>query len=144
MPMKVTDVDGGVGNIITAWGALSENEILDFYEAHFGQEVEKFKKYRYSLTDWSAVTKLYMSSDAVRRVVKRIADLSRASMKTNPDAIVATVASQDQVFGLTRMWEVFVDDAKWETMAFRNVTAAKEWIRERVEDKYGISHISFE
>lgn len=140
MPMRFVVLDDGLGNMITAWGVLTEEEVIEFFIGYFNQDGEKYRNYRYSISDYSAVAELDVSSDAV----KRVAALSIESMKINPDAVVATVASDDYVFGLTRMWELLVDDVKWEIMSFRTLEDAKQWVRKKVRERYNITDLTFQ
>jgi hypothetical protein len=45
---------------------------------------------------------------------------------------------RDHGYGLARMWEALVEWVGWETMAFRSLTEAEDWIRRRVKEKFGI------
>ena len=114
MPLEIRDVDGGLGNIITGSGDLAEDEILAAYEKHFAQDAEKYAKYHYTLADYTNVTKMEISSNAVRR----IAELSIQSADINPDPVVAIVANQALIYGMARMWTSFVGNLDWETSVY--------------------------
>ncbi len=58
MPIEIKDLEGGLGNIILDRGIVTEEEFVDVLKKHLTQDKEKFKKYRYSLTDYAAVTKV--------------------------------------------------------------------------------------
>jgi hypothetical protein len=58
MPIEIKDLEGGLGNIILGRGIVTEEEFVDVLKKHLTQDKEKFKKYRYSLTDYTAVTKV--------------------------------------------------------------------------------------
>ena len=66
----------------------------------------KFSKYRYSLIDYTAVTKVDVGSEF-------IADFCIAASKVNPDPILAFAAEDDLIFGLSRMYESFVYQTDW-------------------------------
>jgi hypothetical protein len=67
----------------------------------------------------------------------RLARLDHAlAPYTRQGIAVAIVAPRDLEFGLSRMWQAFVQDNGWDTMVFRNRMHAEEWIRERVSHNF--------
>ncbi|MBW1984188.1 MAG: hypothetical protein JRI53_05670, partial [Deltaproteobacteria bacterium] len=96
-------------------------------------------KYRYSLSDYTAITK----TDISTATVESTADFLLSVADINPDVIAATVANQDVLFGLARMGEILRGKASWEEMVFRNMEDAEKWIQKRVKEKYGIETLTF-
>ena len=139
MPLEIIDLDNGLGNLITARGVLSENEFLETLIKHLTQDKDKLKKYRYSLGDYTGVTEFNVSTQAI----ETIASYCRSAAKNNPDAIVATIAKSDLLFGMARMSEILRGDTGWEESVVRDIHEAKEWIKKRVKEKYGIEDITF-
>jgi hypothetical protein len=139
MPIDIKDSDSALGVIFTGHRILTENEYLDTYKKHLLQDRDKFQKYRYSLNDWTAVTEVKVSSDAIAQ----IADLCRNAAKINPDIFVAHAANKTITFGLSRMWGILSEETKWEIMVFRNREDAEDWIRQKVKGKYGIGDLTF-
>jgi hypothetical protein len=66
-----------------------------------------------------------------------------AASKVNPNPIVAMAGEDDLVFGLERMIEVLMHQTGWEIMVFRSKEEAKEWIRKRVKEKFGVDNLTF-
>ncbi len=139
MPHKIKACDGGIGNIIEGSGTLNDQELIEFYTPHLTGDPLKFKRYRYGLVDYSAVTQVDVSNQAVQV----IADLCIKAAQINPDPVVAYVANSDLVFGLTRMFEAFVYELQWDVMVFRNKKDALAWIRNKVKDKFDIDNLTF-
>jgi hypothetical protein len=76
-----------------------------------------------------------ISSDEIRSVVeqnKRIAAVSY------PGVIIAVAAPRDLGYGLSRMWEILMDQIGWETMTFRSRSEADDWIRLRAKEKFNL------
>jgi len=140
MPIEVRNVNGGLGVIIVGRGAVGEREYVDALRKHLTQDEETFKKYRYSLSDYTAVTSADISTEAIRS----IAELCKSAAIVNPAPVVAAVAGRDYVYGLVRMSQAIRDDGRWESMVFRNREDAEAWIRERVRAKYGIEDLTFD
>jgi hypothetical protein len=55
---------------------------------------------------------------------------------TREGIAVAIVAPRDLEFGLSRMWQAFVQDNGWDTMVFRSRERAEEWVREKVSQNF--------
>ena len=139
MPIEIKDCDGGMGNMIVGQGIITDQELIDSLERHLTQDKEKFKKYKFSLSDFTAVTEMAIDSETV----EFIAELSEESSKLNPDPIVAIVAIKNHIFGLSRMYETLIDKTDWEIMVFRSIREAVEWIKEKVSEKFGIDDLTF-
>jgi hypothetical protein len=139
MPMEIRDTDNGLGNIITGRDRIKDKEYVDAILKHLSQDEDKFKRYRYSLSDYTEVTNLEISSKSVELVAK----YCQKASTVNSEAVVAIVAKKDVVYGLARMWEMLSDNTKWDIKVFRSREEAEAWISEKVDMKYGIKNITF-
>ena len=139
MPIDIKDCDGGIGNIIVGRGIITDQGLIDSLKKHLTQDKEKLKKYKFSLTDFTAVLKLAIDSEGV----KFIAELSEEASKVNPDPIVAIVSKKDHIYGLSRMYESLIGMTNWKIMVFRSKTEAVEWIMENVRERFGIGNLTF-
>lgn len=133
MPIEIRDMDGGIGNLIVGAGEVTEEEYIDALKKHLTQNRDKFKKYRYSIIDFTKVTEASVSSKAI----SLIANLCKGAAKVNPDPVVAVVANQELIYGLSRMWEMLCEETKWKIMVFRSRDDGVAWLKERVRDQYG-------
>lgn len=139
MPIAITDLDEGIGNSILGSGSLTSKEYINALKKHLAQDTVKFKNYRYSLADYTAVTQL---EEVPAGDVHLLADLCRQAAQINPDAIVAIVANKDFLFGLSRMWEILMHEAGWDIMVFKTRDSAETWIREKAKLKFGIEDLT--
>jgi len=57
------------------------------------------------------------------------------TIKVNPNMFIALVAKEDFLFGLARMWEAFAYKPPFETMVFKKMDDAQQWIREKFQKK---------
>jgi len=137
MPIDYRQVDGGLGNVITASDVVTEEEFIGFYKDFFSQDENRLANYRFGLSDYSAVTELHVNVEAVKRVVA----MSTRTASIIPDTLVAICAPQTYVFGLARMWEIFLDVSHWETHVFKDRDEAVAWLRKRAREKCGIDII---
>ena len=139
MPIDINDCDGGIGVRLVFRGIVTDQEYLESLKRHLTENNEKFKKYRYSLTDLSAITEANINNETIQHVAYLCVEAS----KLNPNPVVAWFADNDLFYGLSRMFEALVGNTNWETMVFRSRNEAVEWIRERVREKYGIDDLTF-
>lgn len=140
MPIVIRQADGGLGVIVTASGAVSEREYLDFYEAQLTAPAAAVLAHRYCLTDYTAVESVDISAGAIAHV----AALTRKAARTALPTVTAIVASQDLIYGLTRMWQIQTSDEVPTASVFRDLAEAKAWIRHQLEVNHGIGGVTFE
>jgi len=134
MPFKIRDLDEGLGILIEAAGIITDDLYIDAHKKYLTQDIDKSIKYRYSLSDYTAVTNANTSTETITL----IADLCKKAAKVNPDVVVAVVAKHDLIYGLARMSQILIHETGWEHEVFRNREDAESWIKERVKEKYGI------
>ena len=135
MPIEIRDVSDGLGVLITGRGLITEKEYVDVLTKHLTQDSHKLKKYRYCFADWTAVSKAEISTKAINL----IASLNISAGRVNPNVILASVADQDSMYGLSRMAQTLREKTDWENEVFRNRQDAEAWIKARLEEKYGIA-----
>ena len=78
----------------------------------------------YGIVDLTEVTNLEINSTDIRAA----ANVGKQVILA-PGAKVAIIAPSDYAFGISRMWEVFVEPAGWRTKVFREKDGAIAWVR---------------
>jgi transcriptional regulator len=140
MPISIQDLDDGLGNIITGWGIITEEEYISFNKKHLTQNKDKLKKEKYSIIDYSAVIKI----EVTRKAVEEVSDLCRKlSVDINPGAILAAIVNSDPVYSMSMLWDMLMINTDWEYMAFRSREDAEAWVKERVKEKFEIVDLTF-
>jgi hypothetical protein len=139
MPIEIADVDEGRGNIIKAWGVVTGREAVEAFTKHAEQDSEKFSKYKYSLADYTEVTRLYITLKELREIHKKIKEMT----KINQEAIVASVMRNAVIYRATRILEKTNVMKAWKHTSFRSVEEAKKWIEQEVKSRHGISNIKW-
>jgi len=140
LSIEIRDSDGGLGNIIIGRETIKDREFVDAMKEHLTQDEEKFKKYKYSLSDYTATFEFDVSNDSIYL----IAEYCDIVSIVNPDGIVAIVANKDLIYGLARMWDTLSYRTNWEKKVFRNREDAESWIKERVKEKFRINDLTFD
>ena len=139
MSIEIKDSDCGLGNIIVGRSIINEEEFVDALKKHLRQDEDKFKKYRYSLSDYTSTIHFDISNKSLE-IITEYCDIAS---NVNPEAVVAIVAKHELLYGLAKMWEILSNKTNWEKMVFRNREDAEVWIRTRVKEKYGIDDLTF-
>jgi len=134
MPINIKVLHDGMGVLYDCHGMLTGS---DFIEANnqiltFGSEI---KQLRYGLIDATVIDDIAISESDMMTIAAQ--DEKIASLV--PDgAIVAVIAKSSFAFGISRLWESFIEHTGWETMSFRDRLMAESWVRERVKASFGI------
>jgi hypothetical protein len=127
MSISIRFTEDGKGIIQEAWEVLTLKEMVGALRKVQRNE-QAFKSAVYVLSDLSKVTAIPVSVKQIRH----IADEDRRMAPLNPSLISATVAPEDAIFGMVRLWQVLVTRDGWSAEIFRTRAGAEEWLRERV------------
>ena len=134
MPIEIEGRQDGVGVIYNCRGAMT---IDDFFRAGIGflANPDDIKKWRYCIVDLTHVDAMHINLDDIRAVVeqnKRLAAIAASG------PILAVASPKDIGYGLSRMWEILMEEIGWETMTFRSRAEAEEWIKARAVAKLAL------
>ena len=77
-----------------------------------------------TLVLFDQVTKMDVGTDDIRRLI----EVDTSLVELIPRTIIAIVAPKDELFGLSRMWEMMVGVPGWETRVFRSRADAEAWL----------------
>ena len=120
--------DGGI--IIRVEGLISGNEIKKANDIIY-ESPDKIKKIKYQICDLTIASDFSASESDIRA----ISNQDKKASEINPNMLIAVVGEKDVIFGLARMWEAFSYDSPFETMVFRKMEDAQQWIREKLHKK---------
>jgi hypothetical protein len=121
------------GLILVYSGQISHKEMLDV-RATFGNDLPEMEKCRFLLVDLKDAALEQISTDTLKELAGLHNVLAEHTFTGMP---VAVVAPRDVEYGLSRMWQVFVEETGWETMVFRSHTEAQRWLQQRLIETYG-------
>ena len=137
MPIDIKILHHGMGVLYDCCGALTGKDFIDANNQvlTFGEEI---KQLRYGLIDETSIDDINISESEM----KTIAGQNEKMARLVPDgAVVAVIAKSAFAFGLSRLWESFIEHTGWETMTFMDRSMAETWIREKVNANFGIDLI---
>ncbi|MFZ0692986.1 MAG: hypothetical protein WAN51_02350 [Alphaproteobacteria bacterium] len=133
MPVNVKYLDGGKGVFATMSGHVTGDELIAINREVFARDLA-VEPYLYSLVDCDDIEGMNLSTMQLRELAHE--DVSAS--KNLPNYIVAIYAKNDLPFALARMWQVFVEQAGWETRVFRTRPEAVAWVKRLVLAKFGV------
>ena len=116
-------VEQGRGVFFVGSGTVTWSEVHAAKSALIGRQ-DLLPRITFVIVDLKDATELNMTPGEIRQ----LAHLDACFAHLIPDAVVAIVAPSDAVFGLARMWEVFVETSGWRTSVFRSSEEACAWV----------------
>ena len=125
MPYSIEYIEKEEGLIVFWEGLVRGEEIIRSYHERFSP-LERFKKIRYIITDYSIVSDFNMTIDDV----KMIAQISNQAAKENRNLYAVAVMPLDLAYGMARMWQAYANDDNtgWHTHVTRTRREAEEWL----------------
>jgi hypothetical protein len=126
MSIEINYLENGAGIEIIASGTVTGSEIIESHKEIYN--AENVERQRYQIIDRTEC-KEYSVSIAE---VERIAEIDKKASDTNPNIVVAIVASTDLQFGMSRVWQVYVEKSKFVTKVFRDREDAESWLKEKL------------
>jgi hypothetical protein len=124
MPYVADFFEEGRGLLFTGTGLVTAPEIV---QAKKGLDSDRLKQIVYAICDLSEVEELRLSPDEIRAISRIDLELARIV----PGAVVALVSPRADIYGLSRMWQVLVEDTGWVVAIFMSMDEAEKWVRSR-------------
>ncbi len=137
MPIELEFPHDGMGVIYRCEGKLSPDH-FSYANNRLLEHPERIRKLKYAIVDASSMEPFYFPPSEMERIVQQ--DRQIASLAVH-GLIVALVATQYTVLGLTRMWEAFVAGIDWNTRSFLSLTEAQTWVRVTVKEQFDVDLI---
>ena len=129
MPMSIDYIEGG-GIITRGEGLITGSEIKEINDLIY-ESTDKIKKITYQICDLTNVSDFSTSESELRAISLQ----DKKASKVNPNMFIAVVGEKDAIFGLAPMWEAYSYSSPFETMVFRKMEDAQQWIREKLHKK---------
>ncbi len=118
--------DGGV--LVKSEGVLKGSEIKEANDIIY-ESPQKIREIKYQICDFLSMDDVSIS----KREIQQIAMQDKRASEINPNMLIAIVAKTDLGFGLSRMWEALAYESSLKTMVFREMSKARQWIKENLE-----------
>jgi hypothetical protein len=127
MPYESYYVDSGKGLHKIGSGIVTAREI-SVSAAEVAADVERARKLKYALIDFSQTTELQVTPEIIRQVI----EVNRKTAQVTPGAFVAVIAPDPLAYGISRLWQTFTEDLGWNAHVFRGRPAAIMWLRQKL------------
>ena len=128
MPVQVNYLLDGIIVELLAFGLVTGKEIIDANEQIYSEA--NLHKMKYKVIDRSGCEKYQVSSEDIQTIAKQ----DKAASKTNSNITVVFVSTTDLQFGITRMWEAYVEGSGFQSIMFKDRSSADEWVQSQMDD----------
>jgi hypothetical protein len=118
----------GVGAVYKSSGLLTGQELLDA-DSRMHEEVLANPGIRYLLVDHGAIAEEKVDVASLRNLASRTGRF----LEIIPDGMVAIVAPNDVLYGLSRMWEALVEQPGLVSRVVRTREEAVAWLRQELD-----------
>lgn len=129
MPISIEYLEDG-GVISRVEGSVTGAEIKEANDIIYGSP-DKIRKIVYQIADLTNVSDVNFSNSELMALSSQDENAS----KINPNMYIAIVGKKDVIYGLARVWESFSYNSPFETMVFRKMEDAQQWIRGKLPKK---------
>lgn len=127
MPVDINYLDNGIGIEIIASGIVTGTDIIKAHEKIYNQE--NLSRQKYQIIDRTHCTNYQVYAEEI----EIIAELDNKASEKNPNIIIAVVSSTSLQFGMTRMWQAYLKENRFNTKIFSNRKKADAWIKSRLD-----------
>ena len=127
MPTQLRYTYDGIGVEFITSGVVTGKDIIEA-----NKEVVKndnFLNLRYQIIDRINCTKFQVSS----KEVKIIANQDKSAGKINPNIVIGIISKTDLQYGISRMYQAYVEKSGFLTHVFRDRKNAEEWIKNQLK-----------
>lgn len=128
MTITINYIDEGIGIEIIASGTVTGDEIIDAHEEIYSPD--NLKKQEYQIIDRTDCKEYLVSNEEIRA----IAEIDKNAAQTNPNIVIALIAPTDLQYGISRVWEAYVEEALFKTQVFRDRTSAENWLKDQLKN----------
>lgn len=124
----------GTGLKFTCGGALTGKDVIKALDELMSQP-EKMLPVRYAIFDQTGIESIDIPTDELHRIVEQCKTIAKTDTQ---NTVVAVVAPATLGFGLARMWGSFTEETGWESMIFRTLPEAEQWILQKIQQNHNI------
>ena len=127
MGIEVSLTDDGVGAVYRSFGVLTSQDLLDADE-RLHIEIIRNPELRYLLVDHSAIPEEKVDVESLRVLAERVGE----NLEIIPEGLIAIVAPNDILYGLSRMWEILAEQSGLTTRVTRTRAEAVAWLKDEL------------
>jgi hypothetical protein len=123
MPIRVSYIDGGINFEVVAFGIVTGDDFIRANREIYSSP-RKLLQLKFKIVDQTECTDYRVSGSDVRMM----ANQEREASILNRDLIIAVVSRTDLQYGISRMWQSYLDGTGLATAIFRDRESADVWV----------------
>jgi hypothetical protein len=127
MTIQINYLDNGIGIEIIASGIVTGEEIIEAHKEIYNEE--NINKQKYQIVDRTHCTEYQVFANEI----EEISEIDNDAAKINPNIIIALVSPTTLQFGMTRMWQAYLNEDHFVTKIFQDRKSADEWIKTQLQ-----------
>jgi len=133
MPIDVEHLRGGTLIHVRGRGVVDDEEYRAYIRSLYTPS-EQPRQYRGALVDWSQVTRVEVSREALRETTRMHLEAAEGGSRR---VAVALVAPGALAYSLAREWERNVEETRWRTRVFKERGEAEAWLEGQLARRPG-------
>jgi hypothetical protein len=126
MPVQINFIEDGLGIEFISSGIVTGSEIIQANEKIYTGEI--LSRLRYKIIDRTNCTEYNVTT----KDIQIIASQDRKASQINPNIIIAIISTTPLQYGMSRMWEAYVDETGFQMEIFKDRGSADKWLRKKL------------
>jgi len=140
MPVNITELDGGLGNLIKGEGCVTGEEFFNALSEHASKPEQQLKKYIYSISDYTEITE----SDVSLKYLYKAALIMDDFANINRNILIGIAASDPIAYNLAKLYSFVANITGWKFGVFRKRDDLDFWLIENLGEKYNKFNLKFD
>lgn len=114
--------------VFQATDEVTGAEIINANRWLYSPEFSNRNLARFQLWDFSLATLIIVDIDRVLAMAQQ----DKQAAQSLEQLVIACVAPDDLIYGLSRMWQAFADDEAIDAHVFRDLDSAEQWMLTKI------------
>ena len=140
MPVNITELDDGLGNLIKGEGHVTGIEFFNALSGLASKPEEQLKKYIYSISDYTEIS----GSDVALDYLYKSALVMNDFAKINPDILIVIAATDHIAYNLAKLWSFIANTTGWHVSVFKTRKDLNIWLEEKLNKEDSNIHFEFD
>lgn len=140
MPVIITELDDGLGNLIKGEGKVTGEEFFNALSEHASKPEEQLKKYIYSISDYTEIT----DSDVGIQYLYKAALIMDDVANINGNILIGIAASDPVAYNLAKLYSYVAKLTGWKFGVFRKRDDLDYWLNENLDNKVEKLNLKFD
>ena len=140
MPVIITELDDGLGNLIKGEGLVAGEEFYKALSEHVAKPEAQLKQYIYSISDYTEITDNDVSIPYLYKAALIMDDIA----SVNKNILIGIAASDPVAYNLAKLFSSAARVTGWKFGVFRKRADLDCWLIENLGEKHGKLNLKFD